>query len=144
MSEDLEALEKLRGRIIGCAVRVHSTLGPGLLESSYKRCLGIELRKEGLTFCHERKLDLVYAGEVLRNAYRIDLVVEDTVVVETKTVELVLPVHAAQVVTYLKLTGCPTGLIFNFYVHRLKEYGIRKVMRPDLYAAEKARTRSPF
>jgi GxxExxY protein len=113
MSEDLDALEELRERIIGCAITVHSALGPGMLESSCRKCLAIELRKGMLAFEQEWFVDLVYGGEVVQKAYRVDLVVERSIVVEIKAVERLLPVHTAQVITYLKLAGCPYGLILT-------------------------------
>ena len=102
---------------------VHSALGPGLLESAYQPCLILELRRAGLP--------VVYRGITIDCAYRLDLLVEDTVVVELKAIAAILPVHEAQLLTYLKLTGKPVGLIFNFHVELLKQGGICRKINID-------------
>jgi GxxExxY protein len=113
--------------IIGAAIEVHRTLGPGLLESIYVRCLCFELKDRHLKFATEVKIPTTYKGHDLGDTYRVDLIVEDVVVVEVKSVAEVLPVHRAQVLTYLRLTGCRIGLIINFNEATLVE-GVHRVM----------------
>ena len=132
MPEDTSLHEDLTEQIIGCAMTVHDTLGPGLLESIYERCLVLELRASSLRVETERYVPVVYRGIVVDSPFRLDLVVEDLVVVEVKAVQVFAQVHHAQVISYLKLTGYPVGLLINFNVTLLK-HGIRKVVRPDLY-----------
>jgi GxxExxY protein len=117
-------------RVIGCAIDVHRELGPGLLESPYCRCLRFELARREIAFSNEVWLPLVYKGLRLHNAYRIDLMVEGRLVVEVKAIDKILPVHLAQVKTYLRLSGAGQGLIFNFHEARLKD-GIKSVMLRD-------------
>jgi len=126
------ALEELTGAIIGCAIAVHQETGPGLLESIYKTCLILELRARGLHVETERPLTVVYRGVPVDSHFRLDIIVNDAVVVEVKAVTSVAPVHHAQVITYLKLTGCAVGLLINFNVPVLAK-GVRRVVRPDLY-----------
>jgi GxxExxY protein len=116
----------ITGRIIGCAIKVHKQTGAGLLESVYKACLIVELRAARLNVETECDLPLFYNGAQLEVGYRADMIVERTVVVEVKSVEKLLPVHHAQVVTYLKLTGCRVGLLVNFNVPILR-HGIRRI-----------------
>ncbi|MBS1904950.1 MAG: GxxExxY protein [Bacteroidetes bacterium] len=116
---------ELTHKIIGCAMKVHSALGPGLLESAYQECLLFELRQEGLFVEKERAFPLVYHDVKLDCGYRIDLLVENQVVVEIKAVEGLTDVHTAQVLTYLKLSKCRVGLLINFNVAHLKE-GLRR------------------
>jgi GxxExxY protein len=116
--------------IIGAAIDVHRALGPGLLESIYMRCLEFELRQRDLKFTREVSIPITYKSEDLGAHYRVDLIVEDVVVVEVKSVAVVLPVHRAQVLTYLRLTGCPIGLILNFNEGTLVE-GVHRVMNQD-------------
>lgn len=113
--------------ILDCAFKVHTTLGPGLLESSYRTCLAYELRKAGLTVEEEKALPLIYDEIKLECGYRIDLLINSKVVVELKTVEAFNDVHIAQVLTYLKLSGCHLGLLLNFYVKSLKD-GIKRLV----------------
>jgi GxxExxY protein len=108
-------------------MRVHSALGPGLLESTYEACLDHELRKSGLRVERQVYLPIVYDGLQLHDAYRIDLLVEDAIVVELKAVDTIVDVHKAQVVSYLKLSGRKLGLIINFNVTQLRA-GIRRVV----------------
>jgi GxxExxY protein len=103
-------------RIIGAGVEVHRTLGPGLLESTYRTCLVYELRERGLNVVTEQVIPIRYKTLVLDGRYRIDLIVEDTVIVELKSVETVLPVHHAQVLSYLRHMKKPLGLLMNFNV----------------------------
>jgi GxxExxY protein len=117
------------GRILAAAIEVHRILGPGLLESIYTPCLQFELSERKLRFVAQRSVPIVYKGVPMDAAYRIDLMVEDVVVVEVKSVAAVLPVHQAQVLTYMQLTGCPLGLLINFNVPRLME-GVKRLINP--------------
>ncbi len=112
--------------IIGCAMKVHSELGPGLLENAYEECLYYELQKSGLQVSKQKAMPLVYYEVVLEAGYRIDLLVENKVVVELKVVDDFNDVHLAQVLTYLKLSKCKLGLLINFKVKSLRN-GIRRV-----------------
>lgn len=120
------ALDVITGQIIDSAMRVHSALGPGLLESTYKVCLAYELGEKGLAIASEIPLPVVYRHIKLNAGYRIDLLVADSVIVEVKAVERILPVHHAQLLAYLKLSGKRLGLLLNFNVPRLK-YGITRM-----------------
>jgi GxxExxY protein len=123
-----EQTESVVTAVIDAAFRVHSTLGPGLLESVYEACLCHELARRGLTFERQLHLPVIYEGLRLEASLRLDLVVAGRVIVELKHVEKVLPVHKAQVLTYLKLTGHRVGILLNFDVERIKE-GIHRVVR---------------
>ncbi|PHJ60825.1 GxxExxY protein [Nostoc linckia z18] len=116
----------LSGVIIGCGMRVHTALGPGLLESAYEECLYYELRKKGLNVGKQVPLPLIYEEVKLDCVYRLYLIVEDRVIIEVKSVESINPIHSVQLLTYLKLTNCKLGLILNFNVLHLKE-GIKRV-----------------
>ncbi len=116
----------LSERVIGAAIEVHKHLGPGLLESAYENCLCHELYLRKLSFKRQLSLDITYKGIQVESAYRLDLVVEDSLVLELKAIELLLPVHTAQLLTYLRLTGYKTGLLINFMVPVLKT-GIKRV-----------------
>jgi GxxExxY protein len=118
--------DPLTEKIIGAAIEVHKTLGPGLLESAYQECLCHELAALGLKFQREVALPVIYKSVKLDCGYRIDIVVENQVVVELKTVEKIAPVHEAQLLSYLKLTGIKTGLLLNFHVAVLKDGIIRR------------------
>ncbi|MBZ5521940.1 MAG: GxxExxY protein [Acidobacteriia bacterium] len=111
--------------IIGAAMKVHSALGPGLLESAYEACLMHELRKAGFEVKSQVELPVIYDGVHIDLGYRLDLLVNDSVVVELKCVEKISPVHEAQIISYLKLSGKRVGLIINFHVRHLKD-GIRR------------------
>ncbi len=113
--------------IIGAAMRVHTALGPGLLESAYEACLAYELAKSGLTVERQKKLPLVYGELKLDEAYRIDLLVAGAIVVEIKAITRLEPVHEAQLLSYLRLSGHEVGLLLNFHVSHLRE-GIRRVI----------------
>ena len=119
----------LTREIIGAAIEVHRHLGPGLLESAYRRCLMQELSLRGIPFKSESPLPLSYKGIQLESGYRLDLVVGDAVVVETKSVELLAKVHEAQLLTYLRLGGWTVGLLINFNVDVLKNGIRRRVLR---------------
>lgn len=118
------ALEVSRA-VITADMKVHSTLGPGLLESAYEACLAYELHKAGYRVECQVALPVVYEGVKLDVGYRIDMLVEDLVVVEVKAVEAINPVHHAQIISYLKLSGKPLGLLMNFHVAHLKN-GIKR------------------
>ena len=122
---DLEEVNQLTEQIIGAAIEVHRTLGPGLLESAYETCLAYELERLGLNFERQKPLPLVYKEIMLDQGYRVDLLVEGKVVVELKVVDVISPVHEAQVLSYLRFSGSPIGLIINFKVKLLKD-GIRR------------------
>ena len=125
-------LDTLTGKVIGCAIEVHRTLGPGLLESVYRECMLIELRREKLRVEIERRVPIVYRGQRIASDLKVDLLVEGAIVVELKAVERLNPVYLAQVITYLKLTGCPAGLLFNFNTTSLRS-GLRRLAHPDLH-----------
>ena len=114
--------------VIGAAITVHSALGPGLLESAYKEYLWYELVKKGLYVEKEKPLPLVYEEVRMDCGYRLDLVVENKLIVEVKAVEALNDIHMAQILTYLKVSGCKLGLLINFNVLRVKD-GIRRVIR---------------
>jgi GxxExxY protein len=114
--------------VIGACIDVHRHLGPGLLESTYERCLAHELTLRRLAFQRQLLLPVSYKGEHLDCGYRIDFIVADTILVEIKAVERLQPIHTAQVLTYLKLTGLETGLLVNFNVPVLK-HGLRRLTR---------------
>lgn len=117
----------LSGRIIGCAMAVHSALGPGLLENVYKECLFYKLRKEGIAVEKEKPLPVIFEEVQIDCGYRLDLVVENEIVVELKSVKALDDIHLAQTLTYLKLGHYRLGLLINFNVKSLKE-GIRRVI----------------
>lgn len=112
--------EELTYKIIACAIEVHRHLGPGLLESAYQKCLIYELEKAGLKYEVEKPMPLVYKELKLEQGYRMDIVVEDNVVVELKSTDKILDVHEAQILTYMKLGDYPLGLLINFNVSLLK------------------------
>jgi GxxExxY protein len=112
---------ELTERVIGLAIEVHRELGPGLLESVYEECLCYELSEVGVPVQRQVKVPIVYRGRVLDDGFRADIVVNDELIVEIKAVERVLPVHEAQVLTYLRLTRYRVGLLMNFNALRLKD-----------------------
>jgi GxxExxY protein len=118
---------RLTDKIIGAAIEVHRTLGPGLLESAYQECMCFELSQLGLEFQRQVELPVRYKGVNLDCGYRIDLIVEGAVIVELKTVSELLPVHSSQLLTYLKLSDKPIGLLINFNVTVLKR-GLKRVV----------------
>ena len=128
MNPEGKRLNDLSEEIIGAAIAVHRALGPGLLEAPYEECLCHELEKLGLHFDRQRPLPLVYGQVKLACAYRMDLVVKNSIVVEVKAVSRVERVHEAQLLSYLKLSGLRLGLLMNFNVRNLARQGIvRKV-----------------
>ncbi|HRN52594.1 MAG TPA: GxxExxY protein [Gemmatimonadaceae bacterium] len=114
--------------MIGAALAVHRMMGPGLLESVYQACLAHELRKRGISFRQGVEVPLVYGGEALDARLRLDVLVDDQLVLELKSVEKLAPIHSAQLLTYLKLTGHRTGLLINFNVLQLKDGIVRLVL----------------
>ena len=117
---------ELTERIIACALAVHRELGPGLLESIYEEAMTIELANEGIPFVRQLAMPVFYKGIPLSGSFRVDLVVENRVAVELKAVEAILPVHKAQLLSYLKLGGWKVGLLFNFKTALLRD-GIRRI-----------------
>jgi GxxExxY protein len=120
--------EELTERILAAAFAVHTKLGPGLLESAYEACLCHELSERGMRFVRQLELPVVYDGMRVDCGYRIDIRVEDSVIVEVKAVEKILPVYEAQLMTYLKLSGKRVGLLINFNVKLLKDGIARRVL----------------
>ncbi len=121
-------LNKITEAIIGAAIKVHRTLGPGLLESAYQECLCRELSLREIPFQREVALPVCYEGVLLDCGYRLDLVVADSVIVELKALDHLMPVHEAQLLTYLKLSGKRVGLLINFNVPLLKDGILRRVL----------------
>lgn len=120
-------IDELTHTIIGAAMRVHSRIGPGILESSYEACLKYELQKLGLRVDNQVGLPLVYEDVRLELGYRIDLLVEGSVIVEIKAADAILPVHEAQLLSHLRLSGRRVGLLINFHVRHLKN-GIKRMV----------------
>ena len=119
-------LERITHEIIGAGISVHRELGPGLLESTYEACLHLEIERRGLRVERQKAMRLVYRGELIECAFRADLVIEDDVIAEIKAIDRFDPVHTAQLMTYLKLSGCKVGLLMNFNVIVLTD-GIKRV-----------------
>ena len=119
--------DELTEKIIGFAIEVHRQLGPGLLESAYEECLCFELDRSGLAFRRQVSLPVIYKSVQLDCGYRLDIVAENRVIIELKTVERLMPIHQAQLLTYMKLAGIRTGLLLNFNTAILKD-GIRRLM----------------
>jgi GxxExxY protein len=122
---DWVLVNSISGQVVDSAIAVHSALGPGLLESTYQACLAYELRKRGLNVLEEVGLPVVYDAQRLEIGYRIDLLVENLVIVEVKSVEGIAPIHRAQLLSYLKLSGKSLGLLLNFNVMLLKDGIVR-------------------
>ena len=121
---DINQISKI---IVDSVIHVHQTLGPGLLESAYQTCLMHELTKRGLKVDCEVTLPLVYDGLTVEAGYRIDMLVEDCIIIENKVVEKIHPIHEAQLLTYLKLKGCWLGCLLNWNTYRMKD-GIRRMV----------------
>lgn len=121
------SINQITETIIGCAIKVHSALGPGLLESAYQQCLFYELKKSGLRVEKEKPLPVIYEEVELDCGYRLDFLVENRVIVELKSVEALNEIHLAQMLTYLKLAECEVGLLINFNVTQLVK-GIKRVI----------------
>lgn len=122
-----EELENLANRVIGAAIEVHKHLGPGLLESAYEACLAIELHELAIPFERQRPIGLRYRGRIVDAIYRLDFVVADQLVLELKSVECWEPIHTAQALTYLRLTGLRLALLLNFNVPLMRD-GIKRVV----------------
>ncbi|MBZ5704049.1 MAG: GxxExxY protein [Acidobacteriia bacterium] len=120
--------EQLTEAIIGAAIEVHRELGPGLLESAYEECFCHELHLRGLTFQRQIELPVSYKGLKFDCGYRLDVIVDDAVIVELKSIEHILPIHHAQLLTYLRLAGKKVGLLINFNVSVLKNGIVRRVL----------------
>lgn len=125
--QNLDQINELTEKVLGVCYQVHTDLGPGLLESSYKACLKYELTLAGIYVESEKSLPLVYKEVKLDIGYRVDLFIEKKLVVEIKAIESLTDVHTAQVLTYLKLTGTKVGLLLNFNIDRLKK-GIKRLI----------------
>ena len=125
--ERLMTINEISGRVVDAAITVHSALGPGLLESAYEGCLLHELRKRGLKVLAQVGLPVAYDGVHIDVGYRIDLLVEDAIIVELKSVDAIHPIHRAQLLSYLKLSGKKVGLLINFNVLHLKD-GIARMV----------------
>jgi GxxExxY protein len=122
---DWPHINRITGQIVDASLCVHSELGPGLMESAYRACLAYELRKRGLTVCEEVGLPVIYDSQRIEIGYRIDILVEFLVVGEIKSVEVIAPIHKAQLLSYLKLSGRPLGLLLNFNVGLMKNGIVR-------------------
>ena len=123
---DIYHFNILTEKIIGCAIEVHRAIGPGLLESAYEECLCYELGQAGIRFERQVPLPVVYKGVKLDRGYRMDIVVEGLIVLEIKAVEILIPVHEAQLLSYLKLYDKRLGLLLNFHIPLLKD-GIKRI-----------------
>lgn len=120
-------IEKVFKTVLDCSFKIHTALGPGLLESAYEECLSYEIKKSGLQVEKQKALPLVYKEVKLDAGYRIDLLVENKVIIEIKSVEALADIHMAQILTYLKLSKCKLGLLVNFNIRHLKD-GIKRVI----------------
>ena|SRR5690349_24449618 len=130
--EEKDRLDQVTRRIIGAAIEVHKTVGPGLLESACQACLAFELRERGFTVEEQKPLPVVYKKVQLDCGYRMDLLVENEIVVEIKAIEQLAPIHDAQLLSYLRLSGKQVGLLINFHVRVLKN-GLKRIVNefPD-------------
>jgi GxxExxY protein len=133
---------ELTRRILGSAIDVHRVLGPGLLESTYRTCLTHRLSLDGMKVEQEVAIPIRYLDLVIDHAFRADLVVEKAAIIEVKAVERLLPIHEAQLLTYMKLARLPLGLLMNFNVARLVS-GIRRLVNPDSLVAARSTARCP-
>jgi GxxExxY protein len=136
--EEKDRLDSITRRIIGAAIEVHRRVGPGLLESAYEACLAFELRQSGFKIEQQKPLPVVYKEVKLDCGYRLDLVVEDSVVVEIKAIDHLAPIHDAQMLSYLRLSGKRVGLLINFHARVLKN-GLKRIVNefPDSVRAVK-------
>ena len=125
--DEKKKINEVTEQIIGSAIDVHRALGPGLLESAYEACLAYELISRGLKIEQQRLLPVIYRDVKLDCGYRLDFVVEKVVVIELKAIEQILPVHKAQLLSYLKMSGLKAGLLINFHVKMLKDGVVRLV-----------------
>jgi len=127
-----EEIDALTEKVIGCGIEVHRVLGPGLLESVYRECMVLELKRQGLAVESELWVPFDYKGESIATKLKLDLLVGGCIVVELKAVERLHPLHSAQVITYLRLTGYPAGLLMNFNAVTLIA-GLKRLNHPDRY-----------
>ena len=136
--QENDRLDQISRRIIGAAIEVHRHLGPGLLESAYQSCLAFELKQLGLKVEEQKSLPIVYKQVKLDCGYRLDFVVEDEIIVEIKAVEQLLPIHEAQLLSYLRLAKKRVGLLMNFHVPVLKN-GLKRIVNefPDAECAKR-------
>ncbi len=116
----------LSKQIVGAAIEVHKHLGPGLLESIYEQCLEIELKRLGVGFERQKKIPVIYKGQAIGEGFRADFIVENKIIIELKAVEKIIPLHEAQLLSYMKLSKIPLGLIMNFNAVLLKD-GIKRM-----------------
>ncbi|MFL5607065.1 MAG: GxxExxY protein [Gemmatimonadaceae bacterium] len=126
---NIDDINDRSGRVVDAAMKVHSALGPGLLESAYEACLAYELRKRGLRVLAQVPLAVLYEGMRIEVGYRVDLIVEDVVIVELKAIAKVMPIHEAQLLSYLRASEYPVGLLINFHVQHLKDGITRMINR---------------
>ena len=124
--EKFDDINRLTGKVIGAAIQVHKTLGPGLLESAYEECLCRELQLRKIPYERQKALPIEYKGAKLDCGYRLDVLVDGKLILELKSCEHLEPIHEAQLLTYLKLTGIKIGLLINFHISRLKD-GIKRI-----------------
>jgi GxxExxY protein len=130
--QEKDRLDQISRRIIGAAIEVHRHLGPGLLESAYETCLAYELRQLGFRVEQQKPLPVVYKDVKLDCGYRLDLVVKDAIILEVKAIEQLAPIHDAQLLSYLRISGLKVGLLMNFHVRVLKN-GLKRIVNefPD-------------
>jgi GxxExxY protein len=133
----MELLNDISGRIIAAAMKVHTAIGPGVLESVYHTCLKHELEKIGLRVQSEVEMTIHYDGLQLESGYKADLIVEDAIIVELKCVDELAPIHKAQLLTYLRLANKPLGLLLNFKVVHMRD-GIKRILNNKHRAAQAA------
>jgi len=126
--EEELTIEALAAEIVDCGLKVHKALGPGLLESAYEHCLAYEIRRRGISLRRQAPLPIVYGDARLDEAYRLDLVVGDQVIVEVKAVDTLTDLHKAQLLTYLRLSGLRLGFLMNFNVPLFKQ-GLKRIVR---------------
>ena len=125
--QDSERINFLTEKVIGCAIEVHKAIGPGLLESAYEECLCYELAQNGLKFERQVPLPVVFKGVKLDCGYKLDIIVENTVIIELKAVDRIIAIHEAQLLSYLRMLDLRVGLILNFHSSVLKQ-GIRRIV----------------
>jgi GxxExxY protein len=125
-NSSVNSINVLTEKIIGCAIEVHKGIGPGLLESAYEECLAYELAQAGLAFERQVHLPVKYKGVSLDCGYKLDLIVEAKIILELKAVERIMPIHEAQLLSYLRMMNLKLGLILNFHTSAMK-YGIKKI-----------------
>jgi GxxExxY protein len=143
MEDTADRIDDLTEKVIGCAIEVHRVLGPGLLESIYHGSLIIELTAANLRLESKRHVRIEYKGKPATDDLILDLLIDSRLVVEVKAVERIHPVHIAQVVSYLKLTGFPAGLLINFNTTSLRNGGLKRLDHPDRYKPKTLRISLP-